>query len=95
MTDKPDIVERLRDASRRVVNNVFNTGDDRSLMSIPVDTTRDVDVILVDAADEIERLRGERERINVAVTRRIHGYKSDDPIWYTVDHIAAVLEKVD
>lgn len=71
MTEKPDIVKRLR----------------RATWVMPV--------LCNEAADEIERLRAERERINVVVTRRIHGYKSDDPIWYTVDHIAAVLEKVD
>lgn len=48
--------------------------------------------LLRKAAAEIRRLTKEREIINVAVTRRIHGYKSDDPIWYTVDHVGEVLK---
>lgn len=39
-----------------------------------------------------DAVAAERERINVAITRAMNGYKVDDPIWYTVDHVAKILE---
>jgi hypothetical protein len=45
----------LREAERRVNARVFRTGGDDSLASIPANRDRDVDLLLIEAADEIER----------------------------------------
>lgn len=47
----------LREAERRVNAHVFRRGGDDSLASIPANHERDVDLLLIEAADEIERLR--------------------------------------
>lgn len=46
----------LRDAERRVNAHVFRRGGDDSLASIPANVDRDVDLLLMEAAAEIERL---------------------------------------
>lgn len=46
----------LREAERRVNAHVFRRGGDDSLASIPANVDRDVDLLLMEAAAEIERL---------------------------------------
>ena len=52
-----DFTERLRSAADRVSRHCFNKAGDTALMTIPADPQRDVDLLLCQAADEIERLR--------------------------------------
>lgn len=49
-----NLPQLLRDAERRVNEHVW--GDRRAVVSIPADVSRDVDILLLTAADEIERL---------------------------------------
>jgi hypothetical protein len=45
----------LRDAERRVNARVFRTGGDDSLASIPANRDRDVDLLLMEAAERLEQ----------------------------------------
>jgi hypothetical protein len=47
----------LRNAERRVNQHIW--GDKRAIVSIPAVPDRDVDILLLEAADEIERLSAE------------------------------------
>lgn len=50
-----NLPQLLRDAERRVHEHVW--GDRRAIVSIPADVSRDVDILLLTAAEEIEWLR--------------------------------------
>jgi hypothetical protein len=52
-----NLPQLLRDAERRVNEHVW--GDRRAIVSIPADVSRDVDILLLTAADEVERLRND------------------------------------
>lgn len=52
----PTLPTKLRECADRVVNHCFNKSGDSALMSIPANRARDADLLLSDAADEIERL---------------------------------------
>lgn len=55
--EQRDLPKLLREAERRVNARVFKTGGDDSLASIPANLDRDVDLLLMEAANVIERLR--------------------------------------
>lgn len=52
-----NLPELLRDAERRLNAHIFKRGGDDALASIPANPDRDVDLLLMEAAAEIERLR--------------------------------------
>lgn len=54
-TAPSNLPQLLRDAERRVNEHVW--GDRRAIVSIPADVSRDIDILLLVAADEVERLR--------------------------------------
>ena len=54
--DRRNLPKLLREAERRVNAHVFKTGGDDALASIPANLDRDVDLLLMEAAAEIERL---------------------------------------
>jgi hypothetical protein len=56
-TDERSLPKLLREAERRVNAHVFKTAGDSALASIPANRDRDVDLLLIEAADEIERLQ--------------------------------------
>lgn len=58
-----DLPKLLRDAERRVNAHVFKTGGDDSLASIPANLDRDVDLLLMEAALEIELLQDREARL--------------------------------
>lgn len=60
MAEERSLPALLREAERRVNRHVW--GDRRAIVSIPARRDEDVDLLLMEAAEEIERLR-ERERI--------------------------------
>lgn len=49
-----DLPKLLREAERRVNARVFNRSGDSSLASIPANRDRDVDLLLMEAADALE-----------------------------------------
>lgn len=53
----------LRDAERRVNAHVFKTGGDDSLASIPANRDRDVDLLLMEAAEKLDLLSGALETL--------------------------------
>jgi len=53
--DNRSLPKLLRDAERRVNAHVFKTGGDDSLASIPANPDRDVDLLLVEAAERLEK----------------------------------------
>ena len=55
-TEQRNLPKLLRAAERRVNAHVFRTGGDDSLASIPANLDRDVDLLLMEAAGELERL---------------------------------------
>lgn len=59
-----NLPQLLRDAERRVNAHVFKRGGDDSLASIPADLDRDVDLLLMEAALEIELLQDREARLN-------------------------------
>jgi hypothetical protein len=62
-TDLRNLPALLRAAERRVNAHVFRTGGDDTLASIPANLDRDVDLLLMEAANEIEQLRAYIEDI--------------------------------
>lgn len=75
-TQPSNLPQLLRDAERRVNEHVW--GDRRAIVSIPADVTRDVDILLLTAADQVEAmasvgLRHEREieRLRAALQRTV------------------------
>lgn len=53
--DKRDLPKLLREAERRVNAHVFKRGGDDSLASIPANRDRDVDLLLMEAAERLEK----------------------------------------
>jgi hypothetical protein len=58
-----NLPQLLRDAERRVNAHVFKRGGDDSLASIPANLDRDVDLLLMEAALEIELLQDREARL--------------------------------
>lgn len=54
--DRRNLPKLLREAERRVNARVFRTGGDDALASIPANRDRDVDLLLMEAADTIEAM---------------------------------------
>jgi hypothetical protein len=67
----PTLPIKLRECATRVVNHCFNKPGDSALMSIPASRERDADLLLNEAADEVERLQRERAEL-VELLRQIH-----------------------
>ena len=56
-TEDRNLPRLLREAERRVNAHVFRRGGDDALVSIPANPNRDVDLLLMEAAAEMERLQ--------------------------------------
>jgi hypothetical protein len=64
LTSNEHLPRLLREAERRVNAHVFNGAGDSHLASIPANYDTDTDLLLIRAADEIERLQREVERLD-------------------------------
>ena len=47
------------------------------------------------ALEEIERLRSDREKINVALTRALCGYDKDTALWHAPDRVPDLLKEIE
>lgn len=75
--DTAGLVVRLRDARDRVVDSVMHRKGG-ALMSIPANKERDVDILLDEAAAEIERLTYERDQARARVDELETGMDMED-----------------
>ena len=86
-SDMSDIVERLRELSHAVT--LGEKGRSEFTMRVPVDEERDADIVLSNAADEIESLRADKERLEGLIVAYKESLDTYEQVLETHGHDAA------